>query len=233
MPEKVLIAVPFHNNSDILVKSSEKLKQQDFGDVLIIDDGSASDIYSIIKIHKSIRFIRHEMSIGPGGSLISAYKFARDNNYDVVVILDPVNLNFMDDIPNMLENMDYGFDVVTCSRILENFDHDRIAESLQSQVLDLSGVLNQITGFDITDPLSGIIAFHVKAIESMELTEFSHAVYLQIWIQSAYYGLTVIEIPTQSEADFGREFALYEDPIGYFLAVMETEKYLYTKGSIN
>ncbi len=233
MSEKLLISIPFQGDTSRIEKSLQKLEEQKYGDVLIVDDGSGTDIYDLIRSREWIRYIRHDMSIGYGGALISALKYARDNTYDIVVNLDPENLNYLDDLPGIMENMKYGFDVVSCSRILENFDYNRIDDSVKSQVMELSGSLKQATGLDITDPLSGILSFRVESMKSMELTEFSHAVFLQIWIQSAYYGLTVIEIPSRSEARFGREFELHEDSLGYFLSIVETEKYLYTKGSIN
>ena len=67
----------------------------------------------------------------------------------------------------------------------------------------------------------------------MDLTAEDHGIFLQLFVQSSYFGYNVIEIPSESDSLFGEELNLYDNPLESFIAVIETEKYLYNKGSIN
>ena len=93
--------------------------------------------------------------------------------------------------------------------------------------------INEITEYVLTDPMSGIIGLKVKALENMEFTEFTNAIFLQIWIQASHYSLSSMELPVESDTQIGTELADFEDPIGECLAIIETEKYLYKKGELN
>ena len=65
----------------------------------------------------------------------------------------------------------------------------------------------------------------------MELTEFDYEILLQLWIQANYYGYNVIEIPAYKASHFAEELEYYEDALESCLSLIETEKYLYTKGT--
>jgi len=56
---------------------------------------------------------------------------------------------------------------------------------------------------------------------------------LQVWIQAAFFGLTIIEVPGYSQKNFGKELVLSDDPYGYYITLMETEHLLYQKKTIN
>jgi len=202
-------------------------------DLLIIEDGPAVQLGDLLEENRWIRCIAHEEPLGFGGVMISALKYARDLEYDVMILLDPRIGDFYKDITPMMDNISYGYDIVSCSRILENYDHLSFSPRYAEITLDIAAALNEITDESLTDPLSGIKAFQVKSLEGIELSEFGHGALLQLWVQSSFYGLTVIEIPAQSGESFGTELELEEDPLGEFLSLLETERLLYPKKSIN
>ena len=152
--------------------------------------------------------------------------------YTTVIFIDPRCKKPLDDIHLMLENLEYGYDVVSCSRILENYDHPAIDSEATSIISQLSQRIKELTPYDITDPFSGIRAIKFESIAQMELTEDTHGLLFQLLIQGAHYGLDIIEIPAESGSlPFGEELSLYDDSLGIFLALMETESYLYKKNS--
>jgi glycosyltransferase involved in cell wall biosynthesis len=202
-------------------------------DILLVDDGSIDDTYTVIKEYPWIKYIKHADILGRGASFITAYEYARDLNYDVMIFLDYLNTRFGEEISLLMENIDYGYDIVNSSRILENYNYRLIPQYNIDVTSELSHKIKEITGFDLTDPLSGIKAIRTDSLTNMELTEFSHGLYIQLWIQSYYFGLNIIEIPAQSGNGFGEELAIYNDPLSVFLPIINTEKYLYSKKSIN
>jgi len=232
METKTIIVIPVHNQDKQLYKNLTNLRELNT-DLLVVDDGSSDSTYSIVQNNSWMKYIKHEYELGIGSSIITGYEYARDYNYDIMILLDLNNIRFRQEISQLTENITYGYDIVTSSRILENFNHQDIPRLLIDTTFDVSSRVREITGLDITDPLSGIKAIRINALKDMELTEFNHGIFLQMLIQGNYLGLSIIEIPAMTGNGFGSELLAYEDPAGLFLSLLETEKFLYTKKNIN
>jgi len=227
MTKKILFFLHFDNNSKQLEKFILKFKSTIEMDLLIVDDGSSKEIYDEISAIRKIFYIKHEKFLGYGASFLSALEFSNSFDYDILISYDlRTSLTNLD---VLLENINYGFDVVSISRILENYNHENFSPEYHDITLELSSKINEITEFNITDPLSKVKAYNLNSIKDFELTEFDYSIFIQIWIQSAFYGLNIIELPMVDVND------VIEDEIGsdeFFLqrllAFSETEKFLYS-----
>ena len=232
--KELLIILPLTKKHGALAESIVKLQLVDFADILIIDDGIEDSMPEILQDQKWLKHITHEQELGFGGCFMSGLKYARDFEYSIMILLDPANNNSNNDIPQIIENLKYGYDIVSCSRILENYEHEKFSIEHIHTTEKISQYLSESTGFNLTDPLSGIMGIKTSSLADMELTEFSHSLLIQLWVQASYFSLSAIEIPTCSgDTNFAEELDYYEDPTGYFLSAIEAEKYLYKKGSIN
>jgi glycosyltransferase involved in cell wall biosynthesis len=232
MELKQLIIIPVYNQGKQIKQNLPHLEDIT-NDILMIDDGSTDNTYAIIKELTWIKYIKHEQNLGIGASIITGCEYARDLGYDIAVIMNLNDNKFKAEIKELMENINYGFDIVNSSRILENYDHQDIPQEYISLTSDISSQIREITGFDITDPLSGILAIRIEALQNMELTEFNHSLLLQLWIQAHYFGLSIIEIPAQTGIGFGEELTLYDNPMDQFFSLMEAEKILYPKKNLN
>ncbi len=232
MESKLLILIPAYNQGE-QIKQNLPLLEEINSDILMIDDGSTDNTYNIIKDLAWIKYIKHEDNLGFGALIITGYEYARDLGYDIIIILNLNNNKFKAEIQELMNTINYGYDIVNSSRILENYNYQAIPQEFISLTSDLSIQIREITGFDITDPLSGILAIRIEALKNMELTEFNHSLLLQLWIQANYFALSIIEIPAQSGIGFGEELTIYDDPLGLFLTLMESEKILYPKKNLN
>ncbi len=233
MNKKILIAVPLVEDTDNLTSLIEPLINSEYGNILLIDDGTAGGAEKIPEPESGIKYIGHEKSLGYGAVFLSAYKYAKDLGYEILITVDKSSSDIQKDISQILGNIEYGYDIVSCSRILENYDYEKIDKSAVEITELISEKLKEETGLDLTDPFSGIKGYRLSSLESMELTEFSHNLLLQIWIQAAFFSLEIIEIPSAESAGFGSELNFYEDLPGFFFDFINTEKYLYKKGTIN
>jgi len=233
MKNKNLLIINICNDSKFISESIHTLNKISNADVLIVDDGSTDDIESIISENTWLKYIKKEMSIGYGESFVTGCEYARDMGYEIIIILNPENSDFNKNFTNIINEINYGYDIVNSSRILENYEYEMISKKYIESTEIIAGCLNEITGYSLTDPLSGNVGLKLKAIENMELTDDTHGILLQLWIQAHYFGLETTEIPSESESNFGQELELYEDYEDMFLAIIETEKYLYKKGKIN
>ena len=239
MAAKNIIIIPVCNNAEHISQSIpllDQLNREDDGnqfDILIIDDGSTDNTFELIEDISWLKYFKHDIDLGFGASFLTGYKYARDFDYEVMITVDLINTDLTEDIKELMENINYGYDLVSCSRILENYNHPKFKKILIDITTELSSHLEEIINENITDPLSEIKALRVSSMENLELTEFSHGLLLELWIQSSYFGLNIIEIPAFSVDYFGNEFVGEEDPLGFYLSIIETEKHLYKKGNIN
>lgn len=196
-------------------------------DFLIIDDGSDNDVFNEIESGKKIKIIRHEQNLGYGSSFLTAFNYARDNGYEVLISLDSDSEKVSEDIDILIENINYGFDIVTMSRILENYEHKAIPDEVKQFVKIISDEISSVTGYDLTDPLSLTKAVNVNAIKNMEFVESDPGLFLQMFIQASFSELTIIEVPLASKEAFRKEI-IDQNTIEEYMMLIETEKYLYT-----
>lgn len=229
---QTIIIIPVYNNASLIRDVVGRISAVENADILFVDDGSEDDTFEQMKDFKGVRCIRHEEIQGYGSAVQSGLKYAGDMGYSTAVFIDPLCKKALDDIHLMLENLDYGYDMVSCSRILENYDHESIDREATSLVNELSQRIRELTSYDITDPFTGIRAMKLDSVMMMDLTDDTHGLLLQMLVQGAHFGLDIIEIPAASESlHFGEELSMYEDGLGMFLSLLETESYLYKKKS--
>lgn len=233
MEKKILIALISDNNLEFIKSAILQIQNFDKVDLLIVDDGSDYDLLDEIKEFKTVKSILHDEFLGYGACLYSAFTFARDLDYNYLITLNPEETGFVKDIPGIINNLDYGYDIITCSRILENSDYSKIDENIITFFNELTEYLNKVTELNLTDPLSETKGYNIDSIRDIDFTVEDHGVLLQLFVQSVYFGYNVIEIPSESGNSFGKELILYDNPLENFISVIETEKYLYSKGSIN
>lgn len=226
MTSKLLIALFLTEKSLQITQIISTFNNSGYN-ILIIDDGTTETLINVIEKHPPLVIIKHAEPIGTGACFISAYQYAKDFGYETLI-----TMNFTDPITNqeietLLSNLQYGYDIVNLSRILENFEYPSIPNNYSIIMQEISESIQQCTGYDITDPLSEIKAYSVNSLVPLELTDFSHGAYIQLWIQAYHYGMSVFEIPALSDHLFGQELELYDEPSLYFLSIIHTEKYLY------
>ena len=225
--KKYLLVIPVADNRDFFEKSLPDIINIRDADILIVDDASDDGSDEIINEINGIVCIRHEQPLGFGASLIRGYEYGRDMGYEILIYLDPRNGNPRADIEQMMAEMNYGYDYVSCSRILENQEAALVNPSYIGMMETLSNAVRESLNMDVTDPLSGIFVIRTDVLDKMELTDYTHAVMLQLLVQAASLNIAFMEIPSASGESFGLEFEEYDDPVGDFLSAMETEKYLY------
>ncbi|MFC1670991.1 glycosyltransferase [Spirochaetota bacterium] len=230
---KVLAVFTVDNDSPILEKCLDMAGEISDIDLLVVDDGSNDDTYSIIKEYPSVKYVKHDRNLGYGASLMTGFQFANDHDYDIIILLDIEGDNYKADVEQIIENINYGYDIVNLSRILENYEYTTIPEIYVKTTQKLSDAIKDASALDLTDPLSGTLGIRCNAVKHMEFTEFDYGIMIQLWIQAAFFNFAVIEIPGGAQKSFGIELDFYEDPLGYLFSVMETEKLLYDKKTIN
>lgn len=233
MSKKILITIISDNNIESVKKAILEIDNVDNADLLIVDDGSSYDIMNVISKYKKVKCIQFELSQGYGACIDAAFNYSRDLEYDYLIILDCEAKGITNDVPEIIKNLDYGYDIVSCSRILENFDYSKYDPNLIKFYEEIVVPFNEETDLDFTDPLSENKGFNTKSVEHILVTDLTHGIHLQILIQALFYGCNIIEIPSESGSQLGKEINEAESPLDQYQAIITTEKFLFNKGTIN
>jgi glycosyltransferase involved in cell wall biosynthesis len=115
---EISVVVPLYNEEENIIPLYEELgnvlkKLKKTHEIIFIDDGSTDGTYKILKkIHdgnKSVRAIRFRRNFGQTAALGAGFDTAQG---DIVISMDGDLQNDPEDIPNLLEKLDEGYDVV-------------------------------------------------------------------------------------------------------------------------
>jgi dolichol-phosphate mannosyltransferase len=205
----VLTAVPVYNESRHLPAVLESIRRHSRGDLLVVDDGSTDETPALLAERGDVLVLTHPENRGYGQSLIDAFGFAVRCGYDWVVTLDCDGQHDAAAIPKFVsEAARDDADVISGSRYLVRLnDNDAPPPDRRKINAHLTGLLNSLLGYALTDAFCGFKAYRVAALRRMKLTVPGYAFPIQFWVQAARAGLRVREIPVR---------LIYNDPNRYF-----------------
>lgn len=191
---RILTAIPVYNEEryldDVL---REVLRYAD--DVLVVDDGSTDDTPTRLAAYPQIQVIRHDQNQGYGAGLRSAFGRAIDGGYDGLVTLDCDGQHEPSRIPEIAAPLD-RYDVVSGSRYLQVFDPSQTPPEARRRInQEVTRWLNECLGFTLTDAFCGFKAYRTEALRKFTITDLGYAMPLQVWVQAAKHGMSVVEVP--------------------------------------
>jgi len=194
---KILAAIPIFNETDVC-NVIQRVNNFHL-DVLVIDDGSTNDIHKDLVNLGSIHILTHSRNLGYGKTIIDAFTFAIKNEYDYLLTIDGDGQHEPQEISLFLKEIPfYDCDILSGSRyyfstkIKNEFPQERYLINKE-----ITGIINRITGFNVTDAFCGFKAYKVEKLKLMHLTEHGYGMPLQLWIQACKSGLRVREIPVK------------------------------------
>jgi glycosyltransferase involved in cell wall biosynthesis len=225
---KILVAIPFFNEIDVYT-IIQKVKEFSV-DILVIDDGSTDNLREDLIQIEGIHVITHTRNLGYGKTIIDAFRFAVQHEYQYLLTIDgdgqhePEEISlFLNEIPS------YDYDILSGSRY---FSPVRVSQEvpLDRYLInkEITSILNRITRFHFTDAFCGFKAYKVKRLKLLHLTEYGYGMPLQLWIQAWRTGLRVKEIPVKLiYKDLTKQFkGVLEDPnirLRYYKDIIEKE----------
>lgn len=194
MTARFLTALPVFNEEKYVRGVLDEVKRYS-PEVLVVDDGSSDGTPAILAERNDVHVVRHDRNRGYGAALRSAFEYAQRENYDIVVTIDCDGQHEPQRIPRFV-NACQGVDIVSGSRYLKQYPGDSEPPAQRRWVNQrVTAELNRRLGYNLTDAFCGFKAYRVAALKHLHIDEAGYAMPLQLWVQAASAGLTVIEVP--------------------------------------
>jgi dolichol-phosphate mannosyltransferase len=163
--------------------------------VLVVNDGSTDATAQRLAERNDIAVVTHTQNAGYGAALKSAFQYAIEHDYEVLVTLDCDGQHQPKRIPRFVAACE-NVDIVSGSRYLKTYEGDS-APPAQRLFINrhITKQLNQKYGLNLTDAFCGFKAYRVESLKRLNIQDDGYAMPLELWVQAAMLGMKVMEIP--------------------------------------
>lgn len=192
---RYLTALPVFNEANHIDEVLDEVTLY-AGDVLVVDDGSTDGASERLANRGDIQVVTHEKNRGYGAALKTAFDYAAENGYDVIVTIDCDGQHEPQRIQHLAAACTADVDIVSGSRYLDTEESQSGAAPVDRRQINqtITVELNECLGLDLTDAFCGFKAYRVSALDRLDLQEEGYAMPLELWVQAAYRGLRVTEV---------------------------------------
>ncbi len=198
--QKVLIIIPAYNEEESLLDVVNGLKTLNIPDTkidyMIINDGSTDNTRNLC-IENNLNFIDLPCNLGIGGAVQTGYKYAYYNDYDIAIQFDGDNQHDASYIPNLVEELNKGNDLVFGSRFIKDVSTFKSSFLRRLGINILSFIIKVCTGFKVYDVTSGFRAVNRSLIEYFARKYPSDYPEPDTLVQVLKMGYKVKEIPVK------------------------------------
>lgn len=232
MKPRVLTALPVYNEESHLVPVLAEVKKY-ASDILVVNDGSKDGTGRVLSEIDGINVVTHEVNQGYGAALRSAFNYAIQHEYDVLVTIDCDGQHEPSLIPAMAAAVypddDEPYDIISGSRYLKRFPGDSVPPEERRRInMRITNMLNEVLGLKLTDGFCGFKAYRTLPLENLDITELGYAMPLQLWVQAVRHGFRIKEfavplIYLDEKRSFGGSLDDSERRLRYYREVLDRE----------
>jgi glycosyltransferase involved in cell wall biosynthesis len=232
MESRILTALPVFNESRHVSRVLDAVRQHS-RHILVVDDGSTDDTAEVLSCEQGIEVVTHPVNRGYGAALDTAFRYALDNRFDVLVTIDCDGQHEPQLIPGLVAAMevngDTRVDLVSGSRYLQQFDGQSLPPEDRRRINhEITGIINERLGLQLTDTFCGFKAYRVSALKDLRISEFGYAMPLQLWVQAVQANWSIVEFPVplvylEEERSFGGSLDDARRRMTYYLKVIDDE----------
>jgi len=176
--DEICFVIPAYNEGKVIKNVLQKIVDEGYKNIIVIDDGSTDKSSKIIQEVKEVTLLRHVINRGQGAALKTGIDYALNKNCKYIVTFDSDGQHRLEDLPKFIEVLDKGeADIVLGSRFLTEESKKLVPK--KKQILLKAGIyvtwfLSQIK---LSDTHNGYRVMNKKAANKIDiLTDgFEHA----------------------------------------------------------
>jgi len=194
---KYSIVVPFHNEEENVTALYDRLKQvmEQIGDsfeLVLVDDGSGDRTYKLLEeiaaVDSRVLVVKLRRNFGQTSALAAGFDHASG---DFILSMDGDLQHDPAEIPNFLEKLEEGYDVVSGWREkrIDNFVMRRIPSRIANWLMA------KLSGVDIHDFGTTFKAYRREVIHNIPLYGEMHRF---IPALASWYGASICEVPIKN-----------------------------------
>src|SRR3989338_7443893 len=159
--------------------------------ILVLDDGSRDKTAEIAKKANAVVY-SHPKNYGLAETFKTGVKKALELKADVIVHIDADMQYQPKEIPNLVKEIENGYDLVLGSRFKGRIESMPVIKRLGNKAF--SAVISSITGMKISDGQTGFRAFTREVAERIAITS-THTYTQEQIIRAARLKFKIIEVP--------------------------------------
>lgn len=228
MTNRILTALPVFNEQNHVQAVLDHVRQH-ADNILVVDDGSTDGTANLLAQQSGIHTVVHEQNRGYGAALVSAFNYAVQEGYDVLVTIDCDGQHQPQLIPELAERLiaEPETDMVSGSRYLKAFDRQSLPPADRRAInMQITEWINQNLCLDLTDTFCGFKAYRVASLPQLNITDFGYAMPLQLWVQAVAAGWNIVEhavplVYLEEERSFGGSLDDGKKRMAYYKQVLE------------
>ena len=195
MSSRRLVALPVYNEARHVDRVLDEVRRYS-REILVVDDGSSDGTAELLARRRDVRVVRHPENRGYGAALLTAFAYAQEHDFELLVTIDCDGQHEPQRIPSFFDACTSEVDIVSGSRYLESFSGDSAPPPERRRINEqVTAELNRRLGLSLTDAFCGFKCYRVEALRKLNISEPGYAMPLEVWVQAAAAGLKVIELP--------------------------------------
>jgi len=228
MSQKFLTALPVFNERQHVDAVLDQVVRHS-PQVLVVDDGSTDGTAARLARRRDVQVVTHPQNRGYGAALRSAFQYAIDHHYEVLVTIDCDGQHEPQRIPQFVQRClgQPPTDIVSGSRYLQTFPGD-VAPPAERRSInhEITAELNRRLGLEMTDAFCGFKAYRVAALPALLTDETGYAMPLEVWMRAADAGLRIVEFPVpliylEEKRSFGGELDDGRKRLEYYYRMLD------------
>ncbi len=164
--KKVLLIIPAYNEEENILKTCNKIKEENKDlDFIVINDGSKDSTLEILK-KNNLPHINLIHNLGIGGAVQTGYKYALEHDYDIAIQFDGDGQHDVRYVKKLIKPiLDDEADFTIGSRFVEELSKFKSSKARRIGINIISFFIKLFTGKKIYDTTSGFRAVNKDIIK--------------------------------------------------------------------